>query len=55
LKDCNNLKVGDYVEFNFYAAGLPTLKHGVLIKNLVDDQIMAFIDDPRSHTQLYDY
>jgi co-chaperonin GroES (HSP10) len=55
LRDCKDLKIGDYVKFNYYAAGLPDIIEGVLIKYLVDDMVIAIHTNPGTISMLYDY
>lgn len=55
LRDCKDIEVGDYVKFQFYAAGLPEKINGVMVKYLVDDQVMVRIKNPDIVARLYDY
>jgi co-chaperonin GroES (HSP10) len=54
-KDCRDFKVGDYVHYAYYAAGLPLNYKGIKIKFLVDDQIKCRIKNPDDVDKLYDY
>lgn len=55
LRDCKDIEIGDYVKFNFHAAGLPEERDGVLVKHLCDDQVMCIEDKPDALKRLYDY
>ncbi len=55
LRDCKDIQVGDYVKFQYYAAGLPEKINGVMVKYLVDDQVMIRIKNPDIIARLYDY
>lgn len=55
LKDCKDLKVGDYIHYAFYAAGLPLNYKGIKIKFIVDDQVKCKISNPHDVDNLYDY
>ena len=55
LRDCKDIGIGDYVKFSFYAAGLPDKINGILVKYLVDDQVIIRLKNPDSIARLYDY
>jgi|SRR5665213_2434777 len=55
LKDCKDIVIGDYVRFAYHAAGLPEMVNDVMVKYLVDDQVIIKVNNPDTIARLYDY